>query len=206
MTLAALAPTAQTSLLGAGTVRDWPFGDLVAQSYQLIMADPPWAFKLYSERGEEKAPQAHYRCMETGAIAALPVGSLADRDAVLFLWATAPMLPEALGVMKAWGFRFVSMGFWHKRTSSGKSAFGTGYRLRSAGEPWLIGVAGNPVTSRSHRNVIEAQTRRHSQKPESAYGWCETYMPGAKRCELFSRASRMGWDCWGDETGKFDAG
>lgn len=29
-------------------------------------------------------------------------------------------------------------------------------------------------------------------------------LPGARRLELFSRASRPGWDAWGLETGKFD--
>ena len=40
------------------SIKNWPFGDLVAGAYQMIMADPPWAFELYSEEGEEKSGEA----------------------------------------------------------------------------------------------------------------------------------------------------
>ena len=184
---------------------DWVFAPLAPLSYDLIFADPPWRFKLYSAKGEKKSAQAHYRCMSLDDIKALPVGHLARSDAVLVLWATAPMLPDGLDTMRAWGFRYVSMGFWHKKTINGCTAFGTGYRLRSAGEPFLLGVIGNPKTSRSHRNLIEGLARSHSQKPDSAYEWGETYMPGARRADLFSRQSRPGWEAFGDQVEKFDA-
>lgn len=184
--------------------RDWPFGALEPMSYDLIMADPPWRFELYSERGEAKSAQRHYRTMTTADICRLPVGDLATRDAVLLLWCTWPMLDAGRSVLDAWGFRYVSGGCWVKRHDSGRLAFGTGYRLRSASEPWLLGVVGEPATSRSHRNVIEGAPRRHSEKPVAAYRWAESYLPAARRLELFSRTIRPGWDAWGDETGKFD--
>ncbi len=184
---------------------DWPFGDLAPMSYGMIMADPPWRFELYSERGEAKSAQRHYRTMTTDDICRLPVGALAARDAVLLLWCTWPMLDAGRLVLDAWGFRYVSGGAWIKRGASGKLAFGTGYRLRSACEPWLLGISGNPATPRTHRNVIEGPRRRHSEKPVAAYRWAESYLPAARRLELFSRTTRPGWDTWGDEVGKFDA-
>jgi N6-adenosine-specific RNA methylase IME4 len=184
---------------------DWPFAPLVPLSYGLLMVDAPWSFRLYSAKGQRKSAQAHYQCMSTADIAALPVGQLAAPDAVLMLWTTAPMLPVAFGVMSGWGFRYVSMGVWHKRTKHRKTAFGTGYRLRSACEPFLLGVIGNPQTSRRHRNLIEGEARGHSRKPEEAYEWAETYLAGARRVELFSRQARANWDAWGNEAGKFDA-
>lgn len=182
---------------------DWPFGTLRPLSYEFIMADPPWSFENWSVAGEAKNAKAHYECMSTDAIKALPVSHLARGDCFLFLWATAPMLPVALEVMKAWGFDYRTMGFWDKRTATGKRAFGPGYRARTAAEPWLLGVIGNPSNTRSSRNVIEGLAREHSRKPEEAYAWAESYMPQACRCELFSRTNRTGWDCWGNETGKF---
>lgn len=183
----------------------WPFGALTPRAYGLIFADPAWTFKTYSPKGHlKKSAQAHYRCMSLDDIKALPVHQLAAPDAVLFLWATAPMLPQALDVMAAWGFRYVSMGTWHKRTRRGKTSFGTGYRVRSACEPWLLGTVGNPKNSRRHRNLIEGLVREHSRKPEEAYAWCESYLPEVRRADLFSRQTRPRWDCWGDETGVFD--
>lgn len=182
----------------------WPFGDLAPMSYDLIMADPPWDFETWSDKGRHKLPE--YATMSLAEIAALPVSHLARGDCVLFLWTTYPFLPQALNVMAAWGFRYVSGGTWLKRTKNGKLGFGTGYRTRSACEPWLLGTVGNPITSKSHRNLIEGVVRQHSRKPESAYEWCESYLPhGLRRLDLFSRQSRKGWDGWGHEVGKFDA-
>lgn len=181
-----------------------PFADLVPLSYSMIMADPPWKFELYSAKGQRKSPQAHYDCMSGDDIKALPVGHLAAPDSVLFLWATWPMLPQALEVMRAWGFTYKTGGHWHKVTASGKQAFGPGYRVRGSSEPWLLGVIGNPKTSRSERNSIVGVVREHSRKPEEAFRWCERYMPDARRVELFSRERRPGWHSWGNESEKFN--
>ena len=205
-----------------GDPRSWPFGALRPFSYSLIMLDPPWPTEMRSARGEGKSFARHYGAMSFAEIAALPVGQLAAPDAVVFLWCTWPLLLDGgearrhfrnadaalspVGAcLKAWGFRYVTGGAWHKRTRHGKTAFGTGYRARSACEPFLLAVSGAPKTSRAHRNLIEGLARGHSVKPEEAYAWCEGYLPGARRVELFSRTSRLGWDCWGFEAGKFDA-
>nr|WP_049775394.1 MT-A70 family methyltransferase [Hyphomicrobium denitrificans] len=180
----------------------WPWPHLTAGAYDFIMADPPWRFELYSEKGEEKSAQAHYRTMTIGDIRALPVAGLAADDCLLWMWATAPMLDEQIGVLKAWGFEFKTSGVWVKTTVNDKIAFGTGYVLRNAHEPFLIGTRGNPETARNVRSVVMGRVREHSQKPEEAYRAAEQMMPGARRVELFSRTNRKGWDVWGDETGK----
>jgi N6-adenosine-specific RNA methylase IME4 len=183
----------------------WPFGNLQMFGYDMIVADPPWSFELYSEKGEKKSAQAQYDCMSLDDIKRLPVSHLAAPDCCLFMWATWPMLPQCLEVLKAWGFRYVTGGHWHKLTASGKQAFGTGYRVRCASEPWFIGLTGNPTTSRSLRNAIEGVVREHSRKPEEAYTWAEQYIPNARRVELFSRQERPGWEVWGNESQKFNA-
>lgn len=182
---------------------DWPFGHLRPLSYGCIMADPPWSFMNWSQKGERKNAKHHYDCMDLDAIKALPVDQLAAPDCCLFLWATWPMLPQAFEVMGAWRFTYRTGGVWHKRTKHGKTAFGTGYRVRCASEPFLLGFIGNPKNSRAERNVIEGVVREHSRKPEEAYAWAERYLPEANHLELFSRANRSGWDCWGDETGLY---
>jgi|SRR6056297_3095148 len=171
--------------------------------YGLIMADPPWRFVNYSDKGIGKGPEAHYSCMSIDQIAAMPVGNLAGRDCVLWLWATNPMLPQGIAILRAWGFEFKTAGHWSKKTKSGKQAFGTGYLLRCAGEPFLIGTMGRPRTSRAIRSVIEGEVREHSRKPAEAYEAAEKLFPGVERIELFSREARPGWDAFGDETGRF---
>ncbi|MBB6306248.1 MT-A70 family methyltransferase [Xanthobacter tagetidis] len=183
----------------------WPFGDLRPLSYGLIMVDFPWRFSNWSAKGEVKNPLAHYECMTLAEMKALPIAQLAAPDCVLWMWATNPMLPQALDVMAGLGFTFKTAGHWVKRTPSGKLAFGTGYVLRSAGEPFLIGTIGKPTTSRSVRSIVEGPVREHSRKPDEAYVAAEALVPGTvRRADLFSREGRPGWDAWGREAGKFN--
>ena len=183
----------------------WPFGDLPMFHYGLILADPPWYFRNYSAKGEEKNPVAHYDCMDAASLAALPVNQLAAPDCAMLMWATAPMLPEAITLLKAWGFTFKSAGAWAKQSSTGeKWAFGTGYCFRSAAEFFLLGTIGKPrIISRAVRNLIVAPVREHSRKPDDQYAMAEQLFAGPY-LDLFSRQSRPGWDAFGNEAAKFD--
>lgn len=182
----------------------WPFGDLKMFGYGALLCDPPWKFSNYSAKGETKNPSAQYACMSTKDIAALPVNQLAAPDCAMFMWATAPMLPDGIELMRAWGFTFKSAGAWAKQSSTGnKWAFGTGYCFRSAAEFFLLGTIGKPkIQSRSVRNLMVAPIREHSRKPEAQYEMVEQLFEGPY-AEVFSRATRPGWDSFGDEVGKF---
>jgi len=68
------------------------------------MSDPPWYFRNFSAKGEEKNSVAHYDCMDLAAIKALPVAQLAAPDGALICWATAPMLPEAIDTIRRGAF------------------------------------------------------------------------------------------------------
>ena len=183
---------------------DWPFGDLRPLSFDLVMVDPPWSYRNYSRKGEHKGAAAQYDCMSIDDIKRLPVGQLAKPDAICILWATNPLLPQAFEVLSSWGFTFKTAAHWVKRTRNGKLAFGTGYLLRAAGEPILVGTIGRPKVTRSCRSVVEGLVREHSRKPDEAFAWAEKLMPDARRVELFSRESRDGWSHWGNESTKFD--
>jgi hypothetical protein len=75
---------------------DWPFIGLPPRAFKVIIADPPWRFLAYSDKGLRKSPQMHYACMDLDSIQALPVADLAHPDGcALALWATAPCLPQA---------------------------------------------------------------------------------------------------------------
>lgn len=188
---------------------EWDLQGLTPLSYDFIMADPPWRYENWSKKGEHKNASAKYTCVTTEEIKKFPVGQLAQRDCVLWLWATNPMLPQAIDVLKAWGFDYVTAGHWvkHKfnqRTQKRSLAFGTGYCLRSAGEPFLIGRIGKPKYARNVRSIVEGLVREHSRKPEEAYAAAEALCPDAcNRLDLFSRQIRPGWHAWGNEIHKF---
>ncbi len=174
-----------------------------AGEFDLIMADPPWSFDNFSGAGEAKNAKAQYQCMTLADIQKMPVQILAAPDCVLWLWATNPMLPQAFAVLEAWGFTFKTAGHWVKRTRHGKLAFGTGYILRCAGEPFLIATRGEPRTTRSVRSVIEGPVREHSRKPDEAFTAAEQLIPHGRRIQIFSRQQRPGWTAWGDQTDRF---
>jgi N6-adenosine-specific RNA methylase IME4 len=182
-----------------------PFADLPEFEARVILADPPWRFDNFSAKGEAKNPVAHYDCMTLADIQALPVRELANpAGCALVMWATAPMLPQAIETMAAWGFKFISAGAWAKQSSTGqKWAFGTGYCYRSAVEFWLLGRVGKPkFRSRSIRNLIVAPVREHSRKPDVMRANIEAQFAGPY-VELFAREAAAGWRSWGNETGKF---
>lgn len=182
----------------------WPFHPLEPGAYSMICADPPWRFKVYSRKtGLKKSADKHYGTMTLEELQDLPVAGLAAKDCLLWMWCTSPMLHIGLDVMAAWGFRYTTQGQWTKRTKHGKLAFGTGFVLRSASEPFLIGKRGNPKTTRVVRNLIEGPLREHSRKPDEAYREAERLMPHARRADLFGREQREGWEVWGNESEKF---
>ncbi len=74
----------------------------------MIYADPPWR---YSQKSLQGAAEKHYLTVSIEVLCALPVAELAAPDSVLFLWATFPQLPEALRLIKAWGFQYKSVAF-----------------------------------------------------------------------------------------------
>lgn len=185
---------------------DWPFGDMQMFGYDFIMCDPPWRFEAWSDAGRKhKSPDNHYDTLTCEQIKQMfPVGHLAGGTCLLWMWATNPMIDQQIEVGRFWGFNFVTSGTWVKRTKTGKLAFGTGYRLRCASEPFLLFTNGAPETCPVVRTVIEGPVREHSRKPDEAYQEAERLMPNAfRRADLFSRQVRPGWDAWGDEIHKF---
>lgn len=168
---------------------------LPEKQYGVVYADPPWRFEPYSRNtGMDRAADNHYPTMTLDGIKALAVPA-AD-DAVLFLWATAPMLMEALDVMAAWRFWYRSHFVW------AKDRIGTGYWARSQHELLLIGVKGSipaPAPGKQYASVIPAPVGEHSAKPFCFREMIEDMFPNLPRVELFAREKFDGWDCWGKE-------
>ncbi|WP_435640304.1 MT-A70 family methyltransferase [Micavibrio aeruginosavorus] len=189
--------------------------------YGVIYADPAWAYTMYSDKGYGKSPDAHYQCSHFDVMAALrdQIIFAAAPNCALVMWGVWPMLPQAYALMDAWGFEYKTGGSWGKITRHGKSAFGTGYVLRSAEEPFLIGTIGHPkIKNRSTRNrfytgplpedlhdlqiSLTAERREHSRKPDEMATIIEELFDGPY-LELFARTTRPGWTSWGNETAKF---
>src|SRR5262249_55412998 len=113
-------------------------------------------------------------------------------DCVLYLWTPAPKLPEALEVMKGWGFEYKTAAFWDKER------LGMGYWFRAQAEGLLGGTRGNvrppPPEARFGSVFRERRPEEHSRKPECVYRAIESMFPCAVKGEAYVRGeARPGW-------------
>lgn len=164
--------------------------------FPVLYADPPWRYEHVISGNREV--ENHYPTMDVDTIKGLDVASLATEDAALFLWATCPLLPEALGVLVAWGFTYRTCLVWVK------PSIGPGYWVRQRHELLLLATRGKmPTAAPTDRpdSVVEAPRGRHSEKPSQVYALIERMYPNLPRIELFARARRAGWAAWGNEAG-----
>ncbi len=174
---------------------------LPAKKFGVILADPEWRFEPYSrDTGMDRAADNHYPTSETDVICARPVHDIAADDCALFLWATVPMLPDALRVMAAWGFEYKSHMVWKK------DRLGTGYWFRNQHELLLVGMRGDrlpaPAPGTQFPSLIEAPLGEHSEKPDVFYEVIERYFPNLAKIELNARRARSEWHAWGNEAPK----
>lgn len=173
--------------------------------YDVIMADPPWMFKVWSKNTGKngRTAEKHYPTMDTEAIAVLPVAGLASDNCALFLWAVWPALPDALELIKAWGFEYKTIAWvWAKLNPSSLGFhFGLGYYTRANTEPCLLAVRGTmPVAEHDVQALIVSPVQEHSRKPDNQYEKIERLYPGKRYLELFARRkNRPGWSFWGNE-------
>lgn len=183
------------------------FDPLPMFGFDAILIDVPWSYKMYSEKGYDRSPEAHYDTMSDEDVLAMPVGDLASSTCILVMWAVWPKLPLAQACIAKWGFKHITGGTWIKTTKDGlKPKMGTGYVLRSACEPFLIGRIGPPLARLTDLpNVIVAPAREHSRKPDEMRAIVERMAPGGRRADLFARQpwAGEGNTAWGNETGKF---
>jgi N6-adenosine-specific RNA methylase IME4 len=132
----------------------------VAGRFKTLVLDPPWRYDQdFLGRG---APD--YDTMAHEELLALPVESWAEDNCHLYLWTTNAMVPKAVELVTAWGFRFNTLLTW------AKPHYGMGTHFRGQTEHVLFGIRGTLATRRSDISTLfEAKVGRHSEKPEKFY-------------------------------------
>ena len=127
----------------------------------------------------------------------MPVGAMAEDDAVLLFWATASTLPNALAIITAWGFEFKTSAVWTKGESGLGPYFRTNHEvlmLATRGKPPAVSNGSQPAS------CFYEDRREHSRKPEKAYEMIQDMYPQLSKLELFCRGvPRTGWAGWGNE-------
>jgi len=171
------------------------------KTYDVVYADPPWKYKFTSPTGSKRpnyvnGVEDYYPTLTIDQIWALPVRKISNHNSVLFLWATNPLLPEAIETVAKWGFKYKTCLTWHKENCKGP-----GYWFRGHTEHLLLGVKGKVAAFHSlEHNIKKIPVGKHSEKPDYYRKLIESISPNSTRIELFARAKHgNGWDVWGNE-------
>jgi N6-adenosine-specific RNA methylase IME4 len=161
--------------------------------FNVIYCDPPWQYR-FSET-ETREIENKYPTLELDKIKALQIP--ASENSIIFMWATAPKLEEAMQVLLAWGFDYRTCAVWDKEI------IGMGYWFRGQHELLLVGVKGTfptPDESKRVSSVYRERRGQHSVKPTHFYNLIESYFPNGKYLELFARQKHNDkWTVWGNE-------
>ena len=173
--------------------------------YNIIYADPPWSYKNSpSKKGTSRGfAKNYYDLMSVEELKKINISDIATDNSVLFMWATFPMINEALETIKNWGFDYRTCAFvWIKKNKKQDTNFwGCGYYTRSNAEICLLATKGKILKRQSHsiHQIIESKIEEHSKKPDIVRDKIIELFGDLPRIELFARQQVEGWDCWGNE-------
>lgn len=173
--------------------------------FKTILADPAWNYDVWSDSGKKKSPDNHYTITSLCLMSDLPVSAIAEKDSVLLMWCTWPMMGQGMRLMEAWGFQYKTGIPWLKMSKDMLPRIGTGYHTRVCSEYIMIGVKGSPRSPEPFERlpgIILAKQGAHSAKPDDAYTFAELY--DGPYCELFARRYRSGWLSLGNDLDGLD--
>jgi len=171
---------------------------MISKKYQIILADPPWRYDFSKDNADKI--ENHYTTMLVEDICKITPPS--SDNSVLYLWATAPKLLEALRVMKYWGFIYKTHAIWDK------GWVGMGYWFRGQHELLLVGVKGKfspPKDIQRISSIIKSKKSGHSEKPDYIRQKISEWYPNETKLEMFARQNKSNlfqennWDVWGNE-------
>ena len=172
---------------------------LIPRKFNILYADPPWKYERNKVQG---AAENHYPTMSIERLCALDVEKITDENCALFLWSTFPFLPEALRLIKAWGFTYKTTAFvWLKQNRKNKDwFFGLGFWTRGNAEICLLATKGKPKRkSAKVSQLIISPIDKHSKKPDIVREKSVELMGDLPRIELFARQTTPGCEVFGNE-------
>ena len=186
---------------------------LQTSAYDVIYADPPWKYHQQRPGGMNNAAD-HYDVMDVADMASLPERGSLRKPGVVFMWATGPMLWEAMELGERLRLHYRGVSFvWVKTNRKGEPYGATGVRptITKPLTEFVLAFSNVkrgrplPLASESVVQTVFAPRREHSRKPDEVAKRIEELYPNARKLEMFARETRPGWASFGNEVGKFDA-
>lgn len=152
--------------------------------FSVIMADPPWDIHM----------ELPYGTMSDDEMRKLNIPALQD-EGVIFLWVTGRAMELGRECLSLWGYDRCDEIIWVKTNQLQRiiRTGRTGHWLNHGKEHCLVGVKGNPkdINRGLDCDVIVAEVRATSHKPDEIYGIIERLSPGTRKIELFGRAHNV---------------
>lgn len=170
-------------------------------NYRIIYADPPWKYVGLNQADEYGHAERHYDCLDDEQLKKYKVGGkrlvkdITDKNAVLFLWVTSPLLERCFALIDAWGFEYKSSFVWDKVKHN------MGFYNSVRHELLLVCTKGSckPDVPKLVDSVQSIERTKHSKKPDEFRKIIEGLYDHGRKLELFCRDPKEGWDVDGNE-------
>ena len=135
--------------------------------------------------------------MSTSNICTLPIDNISEKDSVLFLWVTSPLLEDGLRVIMEWGFKYKTSFIWDKVKHN------MGHYNSVRHEFLLVATKGSctPDNIQLYDSVQSIErNNNHSEKPIEFMNIIDDLYNYGNKIELFSRnIKKDNWYGWGNE-------
>lgn len=183
--------------------------DLPEGKFHTIVADPPWKMtRLLLDKAPDESSELDYPtlpsfcpdgyclkdiCQSVQCVTGRVLETAAADECHLYCWTTQRFLPDAINLVRSWGFTYQCILVWVKK--SGMTPFSWQYNV----EPIVFAHRGGLKLQRMGLKLsLEADTHGHSVKPQEFYDRVVEASP-EPRLELFARKPRSGFTVWGNE-------
>lgn len=177
--------------------KEFPLQAMPGEKYRILLCDPPWRYgdQQHSTTEQNTVLETHYPTMTISELCEMPIKTICEENAVLFLWVTSPLLEECFDIIRAWGFKYKTSMVWDKI----KHNVGNYVSVRH--EFLLICTKGSclPDVKKLYDSVVSIERTKHSKKPEYFRELIDKIYPYGKRIELFARTKNEGWDTYGND-------
>jgi len=167
------------------------------QTFRVIYADPAWSYNDKQDTPQLGGASKHYDTMSIAELSKLPVNKISEKNSILFLWVTSPLLEDSFKVVASWGFKYKTSFIWDKVKHN------MGHYNSVRHEILLVCTKGsctpdNKVLYNSVQRI--ERNNNHSEKPIEFLNIIDDLYSYGNKLEMFCRTiKKENWYGWGNE-------
>jgi len=167
------------------------------ETFRVIYADPAWSYNDKQDTPQLGGAAKHYDTMTINELCKLPVNNISEKNSILFLWVTSPLLEDAFQVVNAWGFKYKTSFIWNKVKHN------MGHYNSVRHEILLVCTKGSctPDNKKLYNSVQSIErNNNHSEKPIEFINIIDDLYNYGNKLEMFCRTiKKENWYGWGNE-------